>query len=287
MPWIENHFIKRVKKYCRVVTIVHDVVPFNNRVNEQSALKKIYNLSDTLVVHSKRAMSELIRLYSLKKDIEVVSGAFCDKEIYKSESKEISRENLGINKDSFVVLFYGSIRESKGLDILLEAIQIANKKNPKVFLLAGGSLQGISKERERVYRDLASAVNSENIGDVKFEFVPIELEKYYFCASDVLCLPYRNGWQSGVAQLGLVYELPIIASDIDEMKEVVLNECNGLLFENNNPSDLANKIFYLSTNPKKQTIFKNNSSKIYMERFDLINKAKDFAEIFRKLYEPK
>ena len=287
IPWIEKSFIKKLKKQCKVITIVHDIVPFSNKFGMISALRTIYKSSDLVFVHSEMAKKEFANIYSKTTPVHLVSNAFCDKHLYTKMPLYEARQKLGIELNRFVVLFYGSVRESKGLDVLMEAVFLARKREPNIYLLVGGALQGLSKERQDFYLKLGERINTSNSGKVCFGFVDDEVEPYYFSSANVLCLPYKNGWQSGVAQLGLCYELPLLSSDIEEMRGVVVDGFNGILFKNMNASDLCDKVVYMCRNNNKLQQYSSNSIVLYDKKFTIDKKAVDFIAGFHLLSENK
>lgn len=281
MPWFERGFIRKIKKHAKIVITIHDVIPFHVRFGEMKALKKIYNLADYLIVHSEHAKEQVQQIYSPIRPISVISSAFCDKSQYSIADKNESRKKLGIPLDSFVVLYFGTIRDSKGLDILMNAIKKAHNVRKQIYLLSGGAFQGVNQDE---YYLNANEIINGGYGNIKFDFIKKSDEKYYFSASDILCLPYKSGWQSGVAQLGLVYELPIIASDLKEMEKVVIDHFNGVLFKTNDVEDLSKAIEYAFDNPKELQKYKINSDKIYQEKFSMDVKACDVINCYNRLF---
>ena len=269
LPWIEWIYVRNLRKKARIVITVHDVVPFDKRPFEMQSLKKIYNSADRILVHTDKAKNEFEKIYKVKTPISVITQGFCYKPDYMKFDKNEARRYLGIPSDSIVFLYYGTIRQSKGLDVLMEALGEAKKKMPNIFLLAAGAFHNVEESR---YNRLAEQLR--NCGSrIDFGFLPYEKEKYYFSASDVLVLPYTQGTQSGVAQLGLMYELPIIASDISCLDEVAENNTNALRFEVNNVSDLVRCILELADDGEKRIRFSEKSKAIGESVFSLEKKA--------------
>jgi glycosyltransferase involved in cell wall biosynthesis len=65
---------------------------------------------------------------------------------------------------------------------------------------------------------------------------------HYFNISDVVVVPYRSATQSGIIQLAYSFSKPVIASDIDGLREMVSNKKTGLLFKKEDFKDLASQI---------------------------------------------
>ena len=280
IPWLEYYFVKRLRKKYKIVVTIHDVIPFNNRKGEIKALKKIYSQAHLLLVHSEYAKEEIQRIYNPKSPINVVTKAFCDKDKYEIIDKKIARKKLGIPENSFVVMNYGTIRDSKGVDILIKATEEAQKENNNIFLLVGGCLKDVDIEWHVKKKE---EFESSNRGLLTFDFVPKEEEQYYFSAADVLCLPYKSGWQSGVVQLGLVYALPMIVSNIRCFEDCVIDGFNGFVFNGSDVDDLKKKIVSLANDANKIKNFSDNSASLYEKEFTLEKKAQEIITQYKNL----
>lgn len=281
LPWIEWIYVYLLKKYCKVVVMIHDVIPFNNRPWEMKALNKIYNNVDALFIHTDIAKKEFYDNYKTKTSLFVTGQAFSNRDDCEKVNKNVAREYLNIPKDKIVYLFFGTIRESKGLDILIKAFNKAFIENKDIFLLIAGAF---NKVDEKKYKLLVDNLLNINNSLVDFKFIPYEEEKYYFSSADILCLPYRELTQSGVAQLGLIYGLPIIGTDVGAMKEVVINEENGLIFEVNNIDDCKNCILKLAINKDFRKRCSINSDKLSKSRFLLENKSNKIIKVIKSIY---
>ncbi len=269
LPWIEWIYVKSLKKYAKVVITVHDVIPFDKRPLEMKSLDRIYNYADHLLVHTGRVRKEFKKNYKASTPISVITQSFCYKPDYVRVDKAEAREKLGVPSDAVVFLYYGTIRPSKGLDTLMEAIAKVQKRNKKVYLLAAGAFHKVDKE---MYKLLAERVEKAG-SKVDFGFLPFEMVKYYFSAADVLVLPYKEGTQSGVAQIGLMYELPFIASDIYCMDDIAIEGRNALRFKAGDCEELMRCISKFAENEAVRISFSSESKVIGELDFSLENKS--------------
>lgn len=278
LPWIEWIYVGQLHKYCRVYITVHDIIPFDNRPAEIKFLDKIYKRADALFIHTKSGKKLFHEKYHTKTPIQIITQGFCMKKDYKQIDKFKAKEYFGIPQDRVVFLYYGTIRKSKGFDYLISAIHGAYKKNNTVYLLAAGDFHSVNEDE---YRNLVIDKLSEDNSIVNFGFVPQNEEQWYFSAADVLCLPYLEVTQSGVAQLGLMYELPIIATNIAEMPDVARDKMNGIIIQPGDVKQLENAILNYASNDlvrKKHSI----ESKILGEtEFSLEIKAGKIAEVYK------
>lgn len=226
LPWVEAFLIPVFRRHARVVVTVHDVVPFHVRPLELASLRRIYRSADAIVVHTDSCKREFLEVYGDRRDVFVVGQGQYSKGDAVKPSRIVSRRALSIPDDKVVFLFFGQIRRAKGLDLLIRAFGQVRQRFPNAFLLVAGRFAHVDPEEyERLVRENTTPGSSlVSFGLVAEEDVPL-----YFGAADVLCLPYRQIFQSGVAQIGLVYEMPIIVSDVGEMSRIVTSGVNGLL----------------------------------------------------------
>ena len=74
---------------------------------------------------------------------------------------------------------------------------------------------------------------------LRAEFIPDDETEVYFKAADVLVLPYRHIYQSGVLFLGYSFGLPVLAADVGSLKDDIVEGKTGFVFRPEDPVDLA------------------------------------------------
>jgi glycosyltransferase involved in cell wall biosynthesis len=138
-----------------------------------------------------------------------------------------ARNKLGLNADDQIVLFFGLIRKYKGLDLLMEAFsdEIIRKKNIKLLIA------GEYYEDPTYYEKLASDLNIDKQVIYHTRFIPNEMVKYYFCASDLVAQTYRNATNSGVTMVGYYYEKPMLVTAVGGLAEIVPHGIAGYAVE--------------------------------------------------------
>lgn len=278
LPWIEWVYVGQLHKYCKVFITVHDIIPFDCRPAEIKFLDKIYKRADALFIHTRSGKKLFHENYSAKTPIQVITQGFCMKRDYKHIDSFEAKDYFGIPHDRVVFLYYGTIRKSKGFDYLIAAIHEAYKKNNKVYLLAAGAFHNVNEDE---YRNLVTDKLSENYSTVNFGFVPQNEEQWYFSAADVLCLPYLEVAQSGVAQLGLMYELPIIATNIAEMPDVARDKINGMIIRPGEAKQLEKAILDYAGNDKIRKEHSLESKVLGETEFSLEVKAEKIVEVYK------
>lgn len=282
LPWLEWIYIRMLKKYSKIVITVNDVIPFKIRPLEMLCLKWIYKAADCILLHTTDTLELFNKTFKTSCEKYVITPAFRDKADYKKVDKFLAREYLGIPRDKDVVLYFGTVRQSKGLDLLIKAFPKALKNNPNLFLLGAGAFHSVN---ERYYQDLVDNYLNSSNSKILFKHIPDNDVKYYFSAADILCVPYREIYQSGIAQFGLIYDLPIVGSNLRRMADMIKNGINGDVFENENIDELASKIGILSLDKERMAKYARGSREISLTNFSVEERANRTLIAYKKILE--
>jgi glycosyltransferase involved in cell wall biosynthesis len=159
-----------------------------------------------------------------------------------------ARQELQIKEGTMTLLFFGQIKESKGLDILLEAMNLIHDSD--IHLIIAGSARDVDPQdliQSLVEPSVQNQIHLHN------RYISDQERDALFKACDVMIIPYRRIYNSGVLMMGLSYGKTVIASDLPANREIVQNGVNGYLFEDGNPSDLAQNILRLKNNNQQPT----------------------------------
>ena len=208
------------------------------------SLKFMYNYVDHIYVHTNMMKMELINKYGVKdKKITVIKFGINDTVPNTNLSSCEAKSKLKITKDDKILLFFGRIAPYKGLDILISALEILVKIDNTYKLIIAGPIK--MKECSEYWKYIENAILSFDLKNNIIQsvyFIPDEDVEIYFKAADVLILPYKNIFQSGLIFLSYYFGLPIIASDIASFSEDIVIGETGYLFKTEDPTDLALKI---------------------------------------------
>ena len=140
-------------------------------------------------------------------------------------------------------MFFGFIRDYKGLDVLLTSISLLKNEISLKLIIAGE----FYSNKEKYYNLIDELEIKENI--LLFnDFIPTSEVKYYFSAADCVVLPYRDATQSGIVQIAMNFRKPVIATNVGGLSEVIDDGKTGFIVEKENPQMLAAAIkkFYIS-----------------------------------------
>ena len=152
--------------------------------------------------------------------------------------RQAARRGLGLEPQSEVALFFGFIREYKGLDLLLEAWPAVAASRPAARLVVAGDPVRLAPARRRELE-----ARARDLGAVsRFEYVPFAEVRRYFAAADLLVMPYRRISQSGVLYLALALGLPVVATRVGALPEMLRDGDSALLVPPESPPALAEAV---------------------------------------------
>ena len=143
----------------------------------------------------------------------------------KAVERVAACEKIGLDPNDKYTLFFGLIRDYKGLDLLLEAWARWMPAGRK--LLVAGEFYA-SHEK---YIELIDRLGLRDRVVLHDRFIPDEDVRYYFSAADCLVLPYRTATQSGVTQIAYNFSLPMIVTRVGGLPEIVPDGRVGLVCE--------------------------------------------------------
>jgi glycosyltransferase involved in cell wall biosynthesis len=224
----------KLNKHTKAMVICDNVIPHEKRPGDIFLTKWYFNKVDYFVAMSKAVLDDLHKLKPKANSILSFHPVYSN--FGEIIPKETAKKHLGITTNK-VFLFFGFIREYKGLDTLIEAVNLI-KDMPDFTLIVAGEFY-TDKQK---YLDLIAKYNLEDKIKLYTDFIPTDDVKYYFCASDVVVLPYKDATQSGIIQIANNFNKPIIATKVGGLGEVIKDGFNGYLREPNNPKAIADAI---------------------------------------------
>ena len=234
-------YLQKLKKHgIRLVVTVHDILPFNQRIYDMLFHRKIYGLSDWIIVQAEGNLKRFATLFpeNAKKAVCIPHGHFL--QFTKQYNQQEARKHLNIPSDKTVLLFFGQIKKAKGLGVLLEAYGKVSHKRDDLFLVVAGN---VWKDDFTLYQKIIAEqqlIKAQLLLDIRF--IPDHELGYYYSSCDVAVLPYLDVYQSGVIQLAYAYDKPVIATELAPFLEIVVDGETGYLCKPNNTDSLAEAI---------------------------------------------
>lgn len=238
----------------KLLAIVHDIESLDTISLPVVRRAVISSLPDLRVVHNQFCKDEIAKQISSKalrktgiiphvNFIQLFSHYHSNEQLItnlQNDKKVLEHLNASllqaINDNEKIILFFGQIKKSKGVDVLLESLNYCNSKFKVVI---AGKLRGENWEKYQTIIDEHQLANKvipiiRHISDYERDVL--------FSIAHGIILPYRYIYQSGVLLMTMSFPMAVIASDLSPNTDIISDGINGFLFENENPKDLAKKI---------------------------------------------
>ena len=210
----------------RIVLTVHNVNAAK-RDSKDTFLNRLtlriqYRLADHIFVHTEQMKSELTQEFGVRGDRVTVIPFGINNSVPNTRlTPHDARRRLGTQNDKKVILFFGNITPYKGLEYLVAAFQKIGARTDDYRLIIAGRLKDCEHYWSILRKSIEEDVESGRIL-LKAEFIPDAETEVYFKAADVLVLPYRHIYQSGVLFLGYSFGLPVLAADVGSLKDEII-----------------------------------------------------------------
>ena len=227
----------------KVVMTCHNIEPHESTVFDRLFTKIVFSNVNHFIVHAQQNVNRLINDYSISKErIHFVPhGTFGYFTKWSKESKQELKKHFGVENKK-VILFFGYIREYKGLRYLIKAMKNVVEKDKNVRLIIAGELWQNWKE----YQSLINKFKLGKYIKVFPNYVEDKNVHKFFDCSDIVVLPYHNTEQtiSGPLLVSFAFGKPTIVSDVGGIKEIV-NKNTGLLVNGGDVRQLSKEILKL------------------------------------------
>ena len=227
-----------------LVSTAHVVTPHERMRFQDAFYRRVHGLGDLIIAHSEHDRRRLLSEFAVDpgRTTVIPHGEYGFFERAAREGAPLdraaARRRFGLSEDDEVVLFFGYIREYKGLDVLYDAWPSVTFRRPSARLLVAGDPVQLPTERRQALRQ-----QGESLGAVQhFGYIPFEDVRQYFAAADLLVMPYRHISQSGVLFLALSLGVPVVASRVGGLPEMLDDGDSALLVPPEDPSALADAL---------------------------------------------
>ncbi len=245
----------------RFVFICHNVLPHDGGgIFDRTLVRVALSGADAWIVHSEadeRALTSLLGPDRVKHegrvvrsalphfDLEVIPAPGPQESIPSTSNGEAIRRRHSVPSDARLLLFFGFVRPYKGVLTLVDALPIALRSVPDLHVLIAGEFW----EDSEVYRRRAVAMGVGARVHFDDRYVPNEEVASHFAAADVCVLPYREATQSAIVPQAMAAGVPVIATDVGGLPDVINDGGNGLLVPPDDPKAFAAAIVRYFTEP--------------------------------------
>lgn len=278
-------FILYAKKinHTKFIFTLHDVLPFEGDKKLIKLLKVFYSFADFFTVGNEREQDKLEKHFAIPSSkIKIIPHGIYNlfnKEVF---SKQTARSYLDLPSDKKILLFFGFLREYKGLEDLIKTTKILRKKYDNFIVYVVSSFKYAPKNFVEKNLKLIKKTNLEDIFILNMRYLDTSDIEAVFKACDLVVLPYSHVSQSGVLMMALGFKKPVIITDIFAEKNWI-NEKAGLVAKTKNPPDLAGKISELLNDESKIKKFGEYGYNYALKNFNWDDIAAKYYEVFKKL----
>ena len=229
LGWVERHAGPR----CKVVPVLDNVIPHEPHWFDKPLTRWFLKRCDGYVTMSQSVTDDLLKL------VPDARYALLPHPLYSHFGEKLPREEaarqLGIDPARKTLLFFGLIRDYKGLDILLEAFR--GLPEDYQLVIAGEPYGSFDK-----YQAIIDSLPGKDRVRVFPDYIRDSEVKRFFSAADVTVLPYRSATQSGISSISYYFEVPMIVTDVGGLKGTIGDRGTGIVAPAPEPGAVRDEI---------------------------------------------
>ncbi len=242
--------ITRKNRKTKVITLVDGLFTDNRGGLAKMVTRYYVNKSDGFITLSKPVLEELKTFDKYNKP-----KVYSPHPLYDNFGVIIDREQalaqLKLSPDYRYILFFGFIKDYKGLDILLESLTNPILDELPVKLIVAGEFSGSNEKYMKIIRE--KGLGSKVV--LHTRFIPSEMVSVYFCASDLVVQPYKDAAQSGVTQIAYHFNVPMVVTNVGSLPDMVPHMVSGIVVDPD-PKNVANAIHRFFTKNLSEQLVK-------------------------------
>lgn len=217
--------IAKRKNRTKVIAIADNIIPHEKRFGDTILSKYFTSSCDGFITMSKAVLHDLRKFTTTK------PGKYYPHPLYDNYGDALDKETacslLKLDPNQKYLLFFGFIRDYKGLDLLFQAMADERLAKLHLKLLVAGEFYTDSKP----YFDLIESLGIKDQVIMHHHFIPNSSIPAYFSVADVVVQPYKDATQSGVTQIAYFFDKPMIITNVGGLAELVPNEVVGYVVE--------------------------------------------------------
>lgn len=269
-------------KGVEIIYTVHDVLHIGEgNLISNDILHPFYDLADVAFVGNEMERERLQKIFAFKNEIIIGKHGVYDLFDQNQVNSDEARKQLSIDSKAFVVLFFGILRENKGLDELMKAISllIKNGSSRNIVLFVSTTLRD-HFELKKYYESLVEKLGLKKIVKldirIKDTMTLMEIERV-FKGSNVVVLPYTHISQSGILNLAVGFKKPVVITDaFIEAKDI--NNKLGLVVPMKDEQKLAEAILQMQSNYNKYV-------NLFVKNLEFYNKEHGWENLAQQMFK--
>lgn len=204
-------------KNTKIIALVDNLIPHEKRIGDKLFIRYFLKQTDGLMAMSQCVYNEF-SIFDKNKPRKISPHPIYD-HYGELIPKEEALKKLNLDSSKKYILFFGFIRDYKGLDLLLKAFADERIDKNRYHLIVAGEFYSNEEKYKKIIADLAI----QNEVHLFSEYIPENEVNYFFCASDIIAQPYKSATQSGVAQIGYHFNKPMLVTNVGGLSEIIEN----------------------------------------------------------------
>jgi glycosyltransferase involved in cell wall biosynthesis len=265
LPQLDYLFIRYLKiKHIKVIYTVHNFLPHNTEDQFFNDYFKIYKSVDIIITLTEYVKNLIVQKMGIPEEKIMVIPHMNFAPIVQFYYKNPDLKKAKKNTDQKTILFFGGISPYKGLDVLIHSFKKVKASYPNCILKICGNSSGDFSQYNNLIENLGIDKNSIKL-DIRFIKMKESIE--ILKEADLVVLPYKNSSQSGVIPFANTLGVPVIATCVGGIPEMIKEGMSGYCVLPNDPDFLAEKITEVLRNPDKLTRLKQGASQASKEVF--------------------
>lgn len=268
----------RTNRYTKIISIADNIIPHEKRPGDNLLCNYFIKSVDGFLTMSKSVLNDLEK-FKFRKP-KILSPHPIYDHYGKIEEREKALTNIHLSKEDRYILFFGFIRDYKGLDLLLKAFSNPYFKPNKIKLIVAGEFYA----DEEKYHTLIKEFHLEDEVILRTDYISNSEVPHYFNAADIVAQPYKSATQSGVTQIGYHFNKPMLVTNVGGLPEIIPHMKVGYVV----PPDaekIADALVDFFDNKRRDTFVEN--IKIEKERFNWDKMTKAIFNLAVQIKKPK
>lgn len=256
----------QLHRHVRILYVCHNVFPHERFPADRKLTRMAMRHVHCFTVQSGTDEADLLQIRSNAVYRRTVLPTF---DLFQRSdlTKEDARKELGVTREQKVLLFFGFVREYKGLKHLLNALPAVSERlggEEHVRLLVVGDF-GSDKE---TYLTLIENLGIHPLVKIYDGYIPDREVEVYFKAADLAVLPYESATQSGIVQVSYGFSLPVVATNVGGLPDVVTDGVTGYVVEPKRPDLIAQAVCEYFEENRYEEFKKNIEAESYRYSWD-------------------
>jgi glycosyltransferase involved in cell wall biosynthesis len=276
-PRLDRMFFRSIAKHVPIVLTVHNPAVRKSLLAKFDDMVSFTEFADQIIVHAEQNREQLLQRRALPSGQVhgVPHGPLF--EDFEEVTSQQARQHLGISENTPLILFFGIIKPYKGLHDLIAAMPTVLAAIPNAQLIIAGPKQ----ESLESYSQAIAEHHLEEHITLHVTFIKNENVPFYFGASNVVCLPYREASQSGALLSAYRFGKPVVVTNVGALPETVDHGKNGLVVPAQNVDALAQALIEILSDPAMQRRFGEHSRQLARERLSWATAAQKTIDVYQ------